>query len=120
MSLLNQLVLLKLLKGDFHLLIYQNRRSFGFGAKKKYKEVFNTLRVDTTRAVYGKLDIVYRDSLHRIQVSESTLKDLSGCYHPRFKRDLYESPMQDVLRTYGYFMVSGIESGGLLTILWTF
>lgn len=91
---------------------------FGFGAKKKYKEVFNTLRVDTTRAVYGKLDIVYRDSLHRIQVSESTLKDLSGCYHPRFKRDLYESPMQDVLRTYGYFMVSGIESGGLLTALY--
>lgn len=26
--------------------------------------------------------------------------------------------MQDVLRTYGYFMVSGIESGGLLTALY--
>ncbi|WP_175628507.1 MAC/perforin domain-containing protein [Bacteroides acidifaciens] len=109
----------KAVKGGFSLTnIPIVGKIFGFGSRKKYTEVFNSLIIDTTKSVYGKMEIIYRDSLHRIHMSESTYKDLSGLYNLRFKKDLYNMHMLDILNSYGYFVISGIETGGILTAMY--
>ncbi|MDL2303546.1 hypothetical protein LJC28_04045 [Dysgonomonas sp. OttesenSCG-928-D17] len=109
----------KVVKGGFSLTNIPIIGSiFGFGSKKKYTEVFNKLIIDTTKAVYGQLDMAYRDSLHRINTGEALNKDLTGFYSARFKKDLYSTHMTDLLRSYGNFLVTGVETGGILTALY--
>lgn len=109
----------KVVKGGFSLTnIPIVGKLFGFGSRKKYKEVFNSLMIDTTMCVYGELQMAYRDSLHKINTGDAINKDLTHYYTNRFKKDLYSTHMTDLLKSYGYFLVSSVETGGIMTALY--
>lgn len=109
----------KVIKGGFSLSnIPIVGKLFGFGGRKKYTEVFNKLIIDTTKTVYGQMEMIYRDSLHRINIGDAINKDLTGFYSARFKKDLYSTHMTDLLKSYGSFLVSSVETGGILSALY--
>lgn len=91
---------------------------FGAGSKKTFTEIFNAASVRQENSVYGQLNIIYRDSLHLIQTEGAANIDLTNYYHPRFKKELYHKPMSNILKTYGHFLISSIETGGTLTALY--
>lgn len=90
----------------------------GLGAEKRYKETFNTVKTDTSKTVYGELNILYRDSIHSINLDETSIKDLTRFYSKRFKKQLYLGNMNDIIRNYGYFIIRNVESGANFTALY--
>lgn len=86
---------------------------FKFGRRKTTTEVFTDYTMDSTRVVYGELDLKVRNSAFSLIGSEGARKLYAReCLSKKFMKDLYGSTSGNILNTYGDFVLTGYITGG--------
>lgn len=75
---------------------------FKLGRKKTTESTFKSETTSNNNAVYGELNLVYRNSAFTLQSSDGSRKFYAReCLSPVFQKNLYSSTIGDILNTYG-------------------
>jgi len=86
---------------------------FKFGRKKKISETFIQHDADSTREVYGELNLNIQNSAFSLDGSDGARKLYAReCLSNRFMKNLYESTCGNILNAYGDFVLTGYVTGG--------
>lgn len=89
---------------------------FSIGSKKKYTETFKETITKDENAVFGELNIIVRDSAHRMKISTTIKQDINEKYLTKeFKDDLYNLHPSEFFKLYGGFVVNQYITGGKAT-----
>ncbi|MDR1501575.1 MAG: hypothetical protein LBT43_03870 [Prevotella sp.] len=90
-----------------------NIKLFSFGRKKTTTEVFKTLASDSTKIVYGELNLDIRNSSFSLQSAEGARKIYARqCLSNTFMKNLYTTPIGNMLDYYGDYVLTGYYTGG--------
>lgn len=105
----------KNVNGGFNL----NLGLFSIGSKTSYSEVFTNSLVNNENTTFGELNIVVRDSCHRLQISSYIKEQIREKYLlQEFKDELYNTHPSEFFRNYGGFVLSNYVIGGKVTALY--
>lgn len=86
---------------------------FKIGRKKTTDNTFKSEISSANNAVYGELNLMYRNSSFTLQSSEGSRKFYAReCLSPVFRKNLYSSTIGDILDTYGEYILTGYVTGG--------
>lgn len=86
---------------------------FSIGAKTSYTRTFHSLLLSSKNLAKGRLDLFWNEASVRLAGSDLVLKKASYTHLTEHFIDLlYNSTMDDVLQTYGPFVVVGYYTGG--------
>lgn len=86
---------------------------FKLGRKKTTESTFKSETTSNNNAVYGELNLVYRNSAFTLQSSDGSRKFYAReCLSPVFQKNLYSSTIGDILNTYGDYILTGYVTGG--------
>lgn len=88
------------------------------GRKHRNTKMFASYINDSTRSVYGEANVAYYNSEFKLNPSESSLHVYSlGCLSKSFIKNLYGSPVGNILSNYGDFIMTDYITGGKMTAL---
>lgn len=88
------------------------------GRKHKNTKIFASYINDSTRSVYGEANVAYYNSEFKLNPSESSLHAYAlACLSKSFIKNLYGSPMGNILSNYGDFIMNDYITGGKMTAL---
>lgn len=86
---------------------------FKLGRKKTTESTFTSNVTSNNEAVYGELNLEYRNSSFMLQQSEGARKFYARqCLSPVYLKNLYSSTIGDMLNTYGEYILTGYITGG--------
>ena len=88
------------------------------GRKHRNTKMFASYINDSTRSVYGEANVAYYNSEFKLNPSESSLHVYSlECLSKSFIKNLYGSPVGNILSNYGDFIMTDYITGGKMTAL---
>lgn len=86
---------------------------FKLGRQKTTTQTFKSEITSRSNAVYGELNMEYRNSSFNLQASEGSRKFYAReCMSSVFLKNLYSSTIGDILNTYGEYILTGYITGG--------
>ncbi len=86
---------------------------FKIGRKKEVEKIFSSSYSSNGKAVFGELTMAYYNSSFNIQTSVGSRKLYArDCLSSEYMRNLYSSPIGDLLDTYGDYVLTGYMTGG--------
>lgn len=86
---------------------------FKIGRKRMTEKTFGSHYINNNKAVFGELTMAYYNSSFNIQTSAGSRKLYArDCLSTEFMRNLYSSPIGDLLDTYGDYVLTGYVTGG--------
>ena len=92
---------------------------FSIGRKSKTEEVFTTQTTNEQHVVYGELNLNLRNSSFTLQSVEGARKIYAReCLSNTFMRNLYSSTVNNLLGSYGDFVLVGYYTGGKAVALY--
>lgn len=90
---------------------------FAYMANKKFTQIFPENQSGTVlNSVYGELNLLIKDSLYRISITENAINKLSNYLNPGFNDALFMNTPDQFISNYGGFVVSGIITGGKIEV----
>jgi len=105
----------KIVNGGFSL----NLGLFSIGNKTNTKTVFTNNFTEEQNATFGELNIVIRDSIHRMQYSTEIQKKINANYLSKdFKEELYNTHPSEFFKNYGGFVLADFIVGGKATAVY--
>lgn len=105
----------KTVNGGFSL----NLGLFKIGSEHSYTTVFSNSLVNDRNTTFGELNVVVRDSCHRMQISSNIKEKIKAKYLlQEFKDELYSTHPSELFRNYGGFVLSNFVVGGKATALY--
>ncbi|MFV0506486.1 MAG: MAC/perforin domain-containing protein [Bacteroidales bacterium] len=100
--------------GGFNL----NLGLFSVGNKTNTKNVFTKSLVEDTNATFGELNVVVRDSVHRMQYSTAIQQKIKARYLAKdFEDELYNTHPSEFFMNYGGFVLANFVTGGKATAI---
>lgn len=86
---------------------------FSIGRKKHIKEVFTSHTLDESKSCMGELSIEVKSNRHMLNSADMISKRIASDYlQPSFLENLYFSTIDDIIATYGEFLVKDYYVGG--------
>lgn len=92
---------------------------FSIGNRTNTKSVFTTTLVEDKNTTFGELNIVVRDSIHRMQYSTEIQKKIKTGYLVKdFEDELYNTHPSEFFKNYGGFVLAEFIVGGKATAIY--
>lgn len=105
----------KNVNGGFNL----NLGLFSIGNRTNTKSVFTTTLVEDKNTTFGELNIVVRDSIHRMQYSTEIQNKIKTRYLVKdFEDELYNTHPTEFFKNYGGFVLAEFIVGGKATAIY--
>jgi MAC/Perforin domain len=92
---------------------------FSIGAKHKMTSVFTENIVNESNRAFGELNIMIKDSAYILKTTENVINKLTNYLKPIFLEELHMNTPEDFFQSYGGFVITGINTGGMAEALYT-